>query len=69
MNSFKKIKIIVAIQKDNEYDLCFDCRKPVVEQFHCNCGCEEVYCQKCFYDHYKNFAIHITLQRFRNNVR
>jgi predicted sulfurtransferase len=68
MNS-SRIKITQTIHRDNEHDICFDCREPViVEQFHCNCGCDEVYCQPCFLKHYKNFAMHITLQRFRKGT-
>lgn len=60
-----KILVSETIYKDGECPICFDCRKPAVSiQIQCNCGCNEIWCQPCFYKHYHGFAIKMTLQRF-----
>jgi len=60
-----KIIITETIFKDGETPLCFDCQKPAVGmQIKCNCGCDELWCQPCYYKHYSTFANARTLKRF-----
>jgi len=67
MSEFKKIKITQTIHKDGGHEICYDCQKLIlVTQYHCNCGCDEVWCQPHFLKHYKNTAMNITLNRFAN---
>jgi predicted sulfurtransferase len=67
---FKKIRISHTIHKDGEYATCPTCKQSVSgQQFYCNCGCEEVYDQPCFLEHYKNHAMKVSLERFRRNPK
>jgi len=60
-----KIIITHTIHKDGEYPICFRCLKPALgTQIKCNCGCDETYCQPCYYIHYRDFASKMTLLRF-----
>ena len=61
-----KIIITETIHKDGDYPICFDCQEPAIGlQIQCNCGCKEIWCQPCFYRHYKDFANDISLLRFK----
>jgi hypothetical protein len=62
-----KIIVTETIYKDGECPLCFDCQMPAVSmQIRCNCGCDELWCQPCYYKHYNDFANGITLNKFTN---
>lgn len=63
-----KIVVTEKIFKDGECPKCYKCLKPALEiQIYCNCGCQEVWCQPCYYNHYKNFAIRATMNNFINS--
>jgi hypothetical protein len=63
----KKIIVTQTIYKDGECPICFDCQKPAIGvQIKCNCGCDEIWCQPCYYKHYRDFVSKITLNRFVN---
>lgn len=63
-----KILVTETIHRDGEYPICFDCQNTITGiQIKCNCGCDEYWCQPCYYKHYRDFAVDITLKRFKDS--
>lgn len=64
-NTDDKIIVTETLYKDGECPICFDCQRPATGmQIQCNCGCKEIWCQPCFYRHYRDFANDISLRKF-----